>query len=160
MSQTTYTSQPGESYQGMLGDSKETDIISRALGGATNVEFGKMLAYGATPAKECAPLADGAAAITFAGVAVHRHTPDRASLTADEGIVPDEMVDLLRKGRVWVPVDEAVTPGEAVYVVHTGATKGSFRKSADGGNTLVIAGASWQSTTGAAGIALLDLNLP
>lgn len=163
MSQTTYSTQPGESYAGMLGDSKETDIISRALGGAANVEFGVMLAYGANPTKECAPVADAGALKSLAGVAVHKHTPDRASLTDDEGIVPDSMVDLLRKGRVWVSVEQAVTPGDSVYVrmVAAGAeVKGHFRKDADGADAIEIVGASWQSTTTGAGIALLDLNLP
>lgn len=161
MAQTTFNDEPGASFAGMLADSKPADIISRALGGAANVSFGRMLGYGATPADEVAALADGAAIGAMAGVSVHRHTPDRASLTGTEGIVPDEMVDVLRKGRVWVAVDTAVTPGDPVHVVQTGATKGAFRASADGGNTTDISTkARWESTTTGAGIAILDLNLP
>jgi hypothetical protein len=162
--QTTYSNVPGAAFAGMLGDSKPADILSRALGGSVNVGFGLMLEYGATPTTEAAPLADGATLGDLVGVTVHRHTQDRASLTGTHGITPNSTMDLLRKGRVWVVVEEAVTPGDAVFVRHTAAgleVKGAFRNDADGGDAVDISTkARWESTTTGAGIALLDLNLP
>lgn len=164
MSQITYNTVPNESYAGMLADSGNNDIISRALGGAADSPFGVMVAYGADPAKECVAPADGAAIAALMGVTVHKHTPDRASLSGTEGLTPDSMVDVIRKGRVVVVVEEAVTPGDAVFVRHTAAgaeVKGAFRTDADGGDAVDISTkARWESTTTGAGLAILDLNLP
>lgn len=163
MAQTTFGTERGVSFAGMLADDGDIDTISRAVGGAVNVGFGLMMGFGATPAEECAPLADGAAIAAMCGVTVHKHTQNRALLDGTEGLMPDDQADILRRGRVWVVTEQAVTPGDPVFVRHTAAgaeVKGAFRKDTDGGDAVDISTrARWESTTTGAGIAILDLGI-
>lgn len=80
--------------------------------------------------------------------------------TIVEGYPPKEAVNCVRKGRVAVRVQEAVTPLSAVWVYHTGTYAGTFRATTDANASQITAGASWYKGASAGGLAVLDLNLP
>jgi len=79
-----------------------------------------------------------------------------------------QSVECVFRGQVWVTVEEAVSPMDAVYVRFAdGATytqKGSFRKSADtvssAATAAAVTGARYLTTASAGALALVDLNLP
>ena len=86
-------------------------------------------------------------------------TPSRSSLTYAAG----EVASLLRRGRIWVSAEEAVTEGGPVYVRMTATgdeSVGAFRTTPDSTDCALLRRARWASTTSAAGLALLELNLP
>ncbi|MFB2832941.1 hypothetical protein [Floridanema evergladense] len=81
--------------------------------------------------------------------------------TIIEGYPPREAVNVVRRGRVAVRVQEAVTPLSAVWVYHTGAgLQGTFRATTDANASQISAGASWFKGASAGGLAVLELNLP
>jgi hypothetical protein len=68
----------------------------------------------------------------------------------------NDLVNILRKGRIWVETSLAVTADQTAYVDMTGAI-GKFTNSS-GGN--VATGGVFRSTVGTAGLAQLEINLP
>lgn len=74
-----------------------------------------------------------------------------------------DSVEIVSQGQVWVTVEEAVAPGDDVYVRHdtgTGSQKGAFRSSADSSTAALLAGAVYRTTAAADGLALVEINLP
>ncbi|MCK5603142.1 hypothetical protein KAR91_14770, partial [Candidatus Pacearchaeota archaeon] len=69
-------------------------------------------------------------------------------------------MNIIDLGRIHVVTEQSVVPGDTVFFRHTapGAEViGSFRKDADTANADQIQGASFESTTGAGGIAVIQL---
>jgi hypothetical protein len=121
-----------------------------------------MLVVGTDPDTQAAlPSATGE---VLAGVVAHQQAREDFSLAGDLMLADGEPASLVRKGRVWVSVEEAVTPGDDVFFRHTagggGTELGVFRTDADTASADQVAGASWLSTTAGAGIALLEINIP
>lgn len=152
MSQTNYQVNFDKAFEGMLGDANHMDALSRVIEGA-GVLFGKAVTFG-TNDNQCKALS----AITnkVMGVVIHKHV--------EEGVLAaKEAVSLLRKGRIYVKVEEAVSPGDAVFVraVAAGAEEaGSFRASADSTDCIDIsANAEYLSSAEAGEFALVDINL-
>lgn len=99
----------------------------------------------------------------LAGVSLHQHKePDSAGVAQ---YLAAEAVDVLKRGRVWVQAEQAVIPGDPVYVRviagSAGELVGQVRKDADSGKAVLLsAGAAFDSDTSAAGLVSLSLNLP
>ena len=133
MAQTSYSTLPDLGFAGLLGDSGEgMFLVSRALEPATAVAFGLGMIYGTDPEKQF-DIFSGAG--TLAGVLAHKQNRADPSLGAALGIEQDEVASLMRNGRMWVTVEEAITVGDPVYVRHTtgtGTVIGAFRNDADG----------------------------
>ena len=92
------------------------------------------------------------------GVTLRSHTQDQ-----EEGYSDGDPMPVIKKGRVWVPVEDAVTAESAAFVrfVAAGAEQlGAFRSDADGTDAVALPGAKFVSDAEAGGLALLDLNLP
>lgn len=109
-------------------------------------------------------LTQGNAGNTFYGVA--QYEPMQAPLTAlftnvagyEQGYVNGDVMNVLRSGRIYVTVEEAVNKGDPVYFRIVGVNLGGFRKSADSGNAVLIATAKWFTSAPANGIAVLQLD--
>lgn len=100
-------------------------------------------------------LADSSGEVTGNGRGVALRSDVKASET---GWKSGDVVEVLTVGEVWVKVEEAVTAYVAPYVRTAGTgTKGAFRASADSGNATQVNNARFKSTTGAAGVAKLEL---
>lgn len=77
---------------------------------------------------------------------------------ADGSIIP-----ILRKGRVWMIAEDAVSAGGAVYVRYSagaGEYQGAVRSDADGSDAAVLSGARFYSSAGAGELVIVELNLP
>lgn len=147
---------------GQLGYGNDADLLVRSyiLIDATDVKPG----YGVvvdTAGANSAKLPNGAG--TFAGVVFNDGNLPIESVAYSASGVP--FMPTLRRGQVWVPITEDVDQTSAVYFQHTtnGLVKlaGTFRASADGGNTQQLANAQFAAAyTAASGKALLTINLP
>lgn len=134
------------------------------------VPFGRALAEGSSDNVAALPSVTG---FVFAGVSVNRAKSrprdNSASIpvTGDATWKASESMPVLRKGRIWVIPEDAVTKNTSgVYVRFTqGAsanqTVGRFRGSADSGKTdQITSGARWLTSASAGQLALLEINLP
>ncbi len=152
------------SFPGLIADARSCEVDSRfSEESATNIPFGVMVVRGTdedngvllphTNAATAAPIC--------AGVVVHGHDFSIDTELATDGLKPGVSFRVLRKGRVWVQVEEAVNPGDAVrFRAAAAGQKGAFLKTASAGNTVNISKfAQWMSTVTAAGEALLEIDM-
>lgn len=78
------------------------------------------------------------------------------------GILPTITMNLLKRGRMWVLVEEAVTPSSAVRVrcTNAGNGAGTFRTtSAGGGLSMLLVGARYLDTAGINGFARVEFDV-
>ena len=154
MSQTSYAIEAGRATAGMLGDTgHDMYHVSRAAED-TAIGFGLGVIQGTDPETQ-AKLATATGG-TFLGVTLHQHALQDESA---DGFVEDEVMTVMRKGRVWVQTNEAVAAGDDVFFVYTGADAGKFRNDLTNADQ-VSAGAEFLAYDSGTGLALLSLNLP
>jgi len=104
------------------------------------------------------PTATGDITNLTAGVVLHSHAIE-SSASGDPQYPQNAAVNVLRKGRVYVEVEDAVDEGAAVFARHT-ADFGKFRSDIDGGDATLVPGAVFRSSTTGAGLAVVEINLP
>jgi hypothetical protein len=162
MPQTSVPSTLTKAFAGMKGESRKDGYDRSAYNSEASAEvpFGVMVAVGA---------ADDAALLLvdanskFAGVVVHSHAYDRRVDFGDTGLLPKTTLSVMRKGSIWVTVEEAVSVGDVAFVRHTagagGTQKGAFRKSADTATAVTTGTCKFLTSASASGLALLDVNL-
>ena len=168
MSQTAYTQDPAFGTPGLLFDvSRVQDIVT---GIAQEVlPFGRAVARIAIAGTDDAPpgfdFVDAAGDIDwnllvgFALSDVTLEKPQGALVTLGWAI--DEAVRVLRQGRMWVDVEDAVTAGADVFVRHTAEAPpldqlGVCRSDVSGGNAAALPGATFHTSTTGVGIAVID----
>ena len=97
------------------------------------------------------------------GVAVRDISVEEGSTTAENAYPATSAVGVMRRGQVWVQVEEAVTPDDAVFVRHTAngplTELGIFRTDADTANAIALTTAKFMTSAAAGGLAVLDLNI-
>jgi len=98
---------------------------------------------------------------TCLGVTVHSHANEQARDNADNpGYAANSAMSILRKGRIYVRVESAVTAGSIPYVRFSAeATEqlGAFRHDADTSDAVALPHSLFESGAAAGGIALLNL---
>lgn len=164
MSQTSYSVDPALAFRGMLGDPNDDSFaIPLANGAAAAQGFGIMVRRDATNPEDQFDVfsATGQAPV---GVLVHTQAQQNPDLAGDLGVDLLEPASVLRRGRIWVAVEEAITVGDDVYFRHTagggGSEIGAFRNDADTATCDQVTNAQWLQGSTGAGVALLELNIP
>jgi hypothetical protein len=161
MSQLAYTVQAPVAKQGLLVDTGDMHTISRAVEESAGVEFGRPMVAGTDPEKQSSlPSATGQ---DFLGVTVFHHSIQDETLGAELALSDGETGSLLRKGTIWVRVEEAVTTTDDVYYRHTtngGLVPGGWRTDADTANADQLTSARWLTAAAQDGLAQLEINLP
>lgn len=98
------------------------------------------------------------------GIAQRISTVEENSASIENAYPAKSAVAVMKKGRIWVIVEKAVTVDDAVYVRHTAnggnTQKGAFRDDSDSSNALQITNARFITSTSGAGIAIVEINLP
>ena len=162
MSQTTYLRDQPAGRPGMLADNSWLkDSVSAVNDEASaEIQFGIMVQQAAEG--KCTILT--AATNKFLGISLLDHAYHLSQELGDTGVKPDMMLDVLRRGRIFVKIDEDVAVGDAVrFRIDNGGggVPGVFRKTADAGNTTnVTFGARWvKGGTSALGFAVLEIDL-
>ena len=161
MSQTFYAINQPAAMAGMLYDLGENDVVS-AVNNTQAVPFGVAMVQG-TLDNEChLPASAGDLAKTL-GVSVLVQTKEQALVTSIVNYPVGSDVSILRKGRVWVQVEEAVVAFSPVFVrfaAGSGTQLGAFRASADTATAGQISGCVYRSSAAAGGFAVVEFNLP
>lgn len=163
MSQTAYTQQAEVAFRGLLGDSgHDMHLRSRAVDEVAGVPAGIMLVDGTDPETQASlPSATGQG---LQGVVVHQQAREKLDLAGNLMLRDGETASLVRQGRIWVVVEEAVAVGDAVFFRHTagggGSELGAFRNDADTVTADQVTQASWVVGSAGAGVALLEINIP
>ena len=96
------------------------------------------------------------------GVSAHTHTLVQDANGVVQYAVYDT-VNCLKKGRIYVTVEQDVATGDPVYmrtINDSPKVRGAFRKDADSGNALLISGANWFAGATSGNLAVLEFNLP
>lgn len=140
--QSTYAATHARWVEGMVLNMEPHVIVSRECEDAEGIGFGKVAVQGTGDHQ----VVDSEATAKFVGIAV-------LDITRPTGKYEQyETAALMKKGVIVAQASEAVAVGDPVY--YTPAT-GVLSKTASS-NTL-IAGAQWDTSTGAAGLAALRL---
>ena len=88
------------------------------------------------------------------------------AVTFDIGSVfyaPTELVTVLRKGRIYVQVEVAVTSDDSVYVRHVASgtkVRGGFGNVVDSSTCFLVSAARYVTSAAAGGFAIVEINLP
>jgi hypothetical protein len=157
--QTEVSSYMEKGLAGQVADIGHTDIITRANAYGESIPFGVFVTKGANEGEAVVPDATGeVTGLVGLGVVLRSHTQPQG-----EGYADGDPMPVMKKGRVWVPVEDAVTAETAAFVrfvAGTGEQLGAFRSDADGTDAVALPGAKFVTDAGAGELALLDLNLP
>jgi len=172
--QTTYNFQHDALLQGMVKDAQTCDTITgfsdAAIGFGLGVAYDSAMGtYETSRPKLALPSATG---FTFMGVTCHTHKQNTGGddglgvLTTTESAqyaIGDD-ITVLTRGLIVVYSESAVEPGDAVFLRHTangaGTAPGQFRIDADTANADQITNAKWATKITAAGLVVLQINLP
>lgn len=158
MAQLSYSETPDAAYAGMLYDIGFTDIVSGVSQEASaSIDFGLGVVRGTIDDGVKLPAAE---ANVVKGVVVHSHAYEPDVTVDDDGIKPKAMVNVLRRGRIWVTVVTAVAPGDRAYLYFAGSNpKGSWGNAEVVGETIDTSlQAEFVTTAAEDGLAVLDVN--
>lgn len=163
MPQTSVSTAPSVAFAGMLADAANTEDVDSYVSEEASAEmpFGAMVCQGASD-DTCKIF--GANTDKMVGIVQHSHAYQIANELGAVGLKPKVTIGVKKRGKIWVTVDEAVTPASAVRVrndANGGAnTNGTFRTTASAGHTMNISSfARFLSTTTGAGVALLEYDV-
>jgi hypothetical protein len=160
--QTSVSIQQGVAFDGMLGDASMLKDCRSYVNEEASAEipFGVMVAQG-TGDDGCLKLA--ATSDKLIGIVVHSHSYQKDNELGSTGLKPTVVLSVLTRGKIWVPVEEAVTPASDVLVraVAGGSeVAGAFRDTADSTDCIDISSwARYLTSTTAAGRALLEFDV-
>ena len=144
---------------GQLADIGRADVVTRVNASGGNIPFGVFVTKGANEGEAVLPDASGeVTGLVGLGVVGRSHTQPEGEGYADQDPMP-----IIKKGRVWVPVEDAVTAETAAFVRFVAAGDeqlGGFRSDADGGDAVALPGAKFTSDAAVGELAMLDINLP
>lgn len=160
MSQLTYNRTMDAAFAGMKADATN-DTVDTGVSEESSAEipFGVALAQGSGQDGVKLP---AASTDLIVGVSIHTHTGLQGSYTATSGPGPKDPVNVGAKCRVWVKVEDAVTPSSKVFVRHAAnggnTQKGSFRGTTDTGATQQLFGARFRTSAAGGGLAVLEVD--
>lgn len=142
------------------GDGTYTEAVTQAFVKAGIMKFGVGTAFDPADARGKTVTLPAATGFKFAGATVHSHAIDGRKLPDGQGVPVGNPVTVVMKGPIFVVAEEAVSPGDPLFVRHTakGALEpGGFRKSADSSTADQVPG-HWGTGAAAGKIAIAELN--
>lgn len=157
-------------YAGMKSDLRNDTVESYIQGEASaEIPFGVAVAQGAASAIAGTPdkailMVDVNSVVV--GVHVHAHNYDRESQLGTTGLKPTNLMNVMRKGQIYMIHEGAVTKGAPCFVRHTagggGTVKGVVRADADTATAVSTAALTFAETKASLGdgIVLVNVNLP
>jgi hypothetical protein len=157
------TSHPRKQTAALAGQLSDTSFVKHADSlrndnASAEIAFGLMVRRGTS---EGGALTLSATSQALGGIVVRDHAYDQPNELGDTGLKPDVVMTVLQRGRIWVPVEEAVAVGNDVRVraVATGdEVAGAFRTTADSTDCIDISAfARW--VTGGSTVAELEIDM-
>lgn len=152
---------PAASFQGQRV-TQPGDVVDSFVSEEVSAEipFGVMVKRGAA--------VGGALKLTaitdvLAGIVCHSHSYAKPEELGDVGLKPKVSLSVLRRGDIWVHVEEAVTPASSVFVravVAGNEVAGDFRDTADATDLIdCSAFAEFLGSTAGAGLVLVRVDM-
>ncbi|MCK5318356.1 MAG: hypothetical protein KAJ55_10590 [Anaerolineales bacterium] len=135
----------------------------------TNVPFGVLVVEDTTGlSDERAHLPQATGDITtvgkVAGLAIHTHAVEQNKGGINNlGYEPQSAMSVMRKGRAYVEVEDAVVKGGLPFVrfvAGAGEQLGAFRSDADTADAVALPDARFVTSAGAGELAIVEINLP
>lgn len=148
--QTTVAAKMTIAYPGLISDAAHNKDVASAVSEEASAEiaFGRMVKKGTADSGALIPTAN---TNRMLGVVVHSHAYEKDQELGDTGLKPKITMGVMRHGRIFVEVDEDVTPTDAVRLrcdTNGGTVPGVFCKSASAGHTLNLSPlAAWVSSS-------------
>lgn len=161
MSQLAYTVDQAAALEAQLADSGVHDIMTKE-NTAIAVPFGRFVVRDTADNSCKLPglSTDITNALLALGLAL-RHQALESSASGAPTYPIKSAVNVLKKGRAWVKVEEDVTPGSTVHVRYAagGNGVGSFGDTTGTSERAPLAGAKYLSTALANALALIEFDL-
>ncbi len=165
--QLDYSQNPAVAYAGMMADTGYKHVIS-CVNPNVVIPFGRLVSRDASDAKVKLPTS--AAEVTNSrGIAIQDFASEQINDGLDAGYKLKSSVSVMRQGRAWVKVEEAVVQGDQVYARWADGTsgnvaKGAFRKSVDqvaaADTATIVPSAKYVTSASAGGFAIIEINMP
>lgn len=172
---TSYAEQVA-AYAGMLYDLRDNLVVAgrNSQASGTPTATPNELAYGtvvirdtdaATPATPvvnvCRPAATSFRAF---GVIVHAHDQENGpnGLLGTLGVKVDGIVNVLRRGAIYVNTEDLCAEGSAAFVRHTVNSTlipGNLRSDGDSSKADEVTGIIWRTTRADAGLAIVEVDM-
>jgi hypothetical protein len=158
--QLVYNTNPANAFAGLKADTAQfSDILSKSCN--ADIPFGRLVVR--ATADDICKLPAAATDITarkYFGVALADSSKEPA-IPAAAAYEEGQTVSALRRGRVWVKVEQAVVMGENAFVRYAagGDGLGAFGNTAGTSERAALPGAYYLTGAAIGGLALLDLNL-
>jgi hypothetical protein len=167
MSQTTYTIDQPSGSVGFIADASFIQDIESYVNAAGAVTYGCVVTRGASTDLIVHP--DAAAEITDEKVVRGIVAADPSMESKEDGLVANypvgSVVNVMRKGRIWVIAENAITEGTSTVNVRyaagvAGTQLGALRGAAVVDETAVLPKSKWKSSTSTTGqLAIIEIDL-
>ena len=165
--QSTYSEEMAIGFAGMVDPKSNPQYRTMRNDEATaELPFGYAVKYDDAANDRTSAAALTATSEIVPGIVAHSHAYDSTQL-GDDGVLPTNKLNVLRKGRILVVAEEAVQPGDRLFIrtVVAGAEiAGALRASADASDCIDSTGQGvWDSVAGVGELAWLIVdftNLP
>jgi hypothetical protein len=162
--QTSYSTLPAVAIAGQIGNGGPNVIDTGIIEDTAGIGFGLFCIQGAN--QQGIAAMSGTDMTVVRGITTNQHNESGYPFTAGSAkYLQGETVNVLRRGRIWVQTNSAVTLGltnAALYVVNTGADAGKIRN--DNTNAVALAAGAIVRDVGTAGsgagICEIEINLP
>lgn len=153
--QTGYNILMGAGFAGELVDARSC-LVESAVCEDTTLQFGLAVVAGADPINGVKVPASSSD--VFRGIAAHQHKEQSYPFTtSNAAYAVNDMVNVLRKGKIFGVASKAVSANSAAYIVASGADAGKFT---DSNSSTIATGGYFRSTIAAAGVVEIEINLP
>ena len=143
---------------GMPADSHAPKDVLTGKAVKEALPFGRLVVVNTANGDGAVMLPTGAGDITnlSVGVVLRTHSLE-SSLSGEPQYEQNSAVPVLRKGRIFAQVQDAVAEGGQVFATNA-AAHGTFRSDSTGAT--LVPGARYRSSTSGAGLAIVEINQP
>lgn len=164
--QTTYATNMAAAFAGMRASHSAGDVVvpMRSIEASAEIAFGRAVKFGGTSDDDGA-LLPTAETSKIAGIVLHRHgyTVGTTGELGTTGLKPGAILEILRRGEIWVVCEDGCAPGDKLWVRGVAAGDPEFLgglNSADDSTDMVDCTAigEWRTTAAAGGLAKLRIN--
>ncbi len=163
--QSSFSSTLTAAIEGQLADTGDNDICARYNEEASaSIPFGRAVKFGTVDNGAKLPSAE---TDKIVGITLHSNEYSKGTDTSDlssTGMRPGVVMNVLRKGRVWVVARSAVAPGDRLWVRAVSSDTGyetlGGLEDADDSTDMIDCTAQgvWLTTAAQGGLALLEVD--
>lgn len=152
MSQTSYNLYQDAAHVGLLYDNEPYTMVNAAAEGA--IPFGSAVVAGTDAEKQVK--VPTATSQVFRGITISTWAQEQ--IAGDGQYLDTDAVNIIKKGVVWVTVNQNVLVDAPAFFIYTGADAGKFR--ADATDADAVPTGVFRLSANAGELVPLEINLP